>query len=320
MRVAVTTPPGAPPDGEARVLRFVVGASSMTVWRDAGRARGRPRRRRCAGTSPAPTERALVFGRDAQGNPQVRAHAGDGGAFDLDVPPSVVEWYAAIDPGPLERARVLRPGDAARPAPRRVAGRRSPRRPSSTPTRASRSPRASSSTASTAPSTPASAPTTAPPGAGPDHRRPPRRRDDAAPVGPLPRRRDQGHRVEHRRQGRRHRPGRVDRGRARAASRRAHAGVLGCDLHVHARPSFDSPVDPRGPRPLAGRRRDRLRRPDRAQHRRRLLVGHRDARPARRAPQRPRGRGHDLQQGLRPLRRLPVPAGRSRCRPSSTRT
>jgi hypothetical protein len=46
-----------------------------------------------------PADRALVFGRDAEGNPQVRARVDAGGAFLLDVPPSVIEWYAAVDPG-----------------------------------------------------------------------------------------------------------------------------------------------------------------------------------------------------------------------------
>ena len=60
-------------------------------------------------------------------------------------------------------------------------------------------------------------------GRGPRHRRAARRRGTPLPVGPLPRRRDQGDRVEHRRQGRRRRAGADDRGRARAAARRPHA-------------------------------------------------------------------------------------------------
>ena len=98
MRVAVTTPPGAPAEGKLASLRVVVGASSATVWRMLAELSGLPTapvRGHVTGT----TDRALVFGRDAQGNPQVRAHTGDGGAFELDVPASVVEWYAAIDPG-----------------------------------------------------------------------------------------------------------------------------------------------------------------------------------------------------------------------------
>jgi hypothetical protein len=98
MRVAVTSPAGEPGQGMLGDLRVVVGASSATVWRTFAELQGVPTaavRGHVTGT----TERALVFGRDAQGNPQVRAHAGEGGAFELDVPTSVVEWYAAIDPG-----------------------------------------------------------------------------------------------------------------------------------------------------------------------------------------------------------------------------
>ena len=98
MRVAVTSPPGAPDQGKLASLRVVVGASSTTVWRAFAELQGVPTalvRGHVTGT----TDRALVFGRDSQGNPQVRAHAGAGGAFELDVPTSVVEWYAAIDPG-----------------------------------------------------------------------------------------------------------------------------------------------------------------------------------------------------------------------------
>ena len=92
-------------------------------------------------------------------------------------------------------------------------------------------------------------------------------------------------------------------------------GVLGCDLHVHARPSFDTPVTPED-RVLslvaAGI--------DFAVPTEHNIVGDYAsaletldlrARPA----QRPRRRGHDLQQGLRPLRRLPV-SRRGRRRPA----
>ena len=109
MRVAVTTPPGAQADGKIASLRVVVGVSSATVWRTLAELEGLPTapvRGHVTGT----TERALVFGRDAQGNPQVRAHTGDGGAFELDVPTNVVEWYAAIDPGRSSSLSTFVPG------------------------------------------------------------------------------------------------------------------------------------------------------------------------------------------------------------------
>jgi hypothetical protein len=98
MRVAVTGPAGEPGQAKIGNLWVVVGASSVAAWRTFADLQGVPTaavRGRVTGT----TDRALVFGRDAQGNPQLRAHAGPGGVFELDVPTSVVQWYAAIDPG-----------------------------------------------------------------------------------------------------------------------------------------------------------------------------------------------------------------------------
>jgi hypothetical protein len=98
MRVSATSPARAPDGDRLAELHFVVAPSSMVVWRELADLAGTPTARvsgRVTGTS----ERALVVGRDSQGNAQVRALASESGAFALDVPPSVVEWYAAIDPG-----------------------------------------------------------------------------------------------------------------------------------------------------------------------------------------------------------------------------
>ena len=43
---------------------------------------------------------------------RARRHTGDGGAFALDVPTSVVEWYAAIDPGRSSGLASFVPGTA----------------------------------------------------------------------------------------------------------------------------------------------------------------------------------------------------------------
>ncbi|HEX8793856.1 MAG TPA: CehA/McbA family metallohydrolase [Polyangiaceae bacterium] len=99
MRVAVTTPIHVP-DADNRLadLRIAVGADSAALWRSLADLTGTataPVHGRVTGT----TERALVFGRDVNGLPRIRAHAGEGGAFTFDVPTSVVQWYAAIDPG-----------------------------------------------------------------------------------------------------------------------------------------------------------------------------------------------------------------------------
>jgi hypothetical protein len=98
IRLVVSSPEvHSTPAGRAD-LTIVVAASSLAVWRSAAEISGIPTAR-VRGHVTGATERSLVFGRDAQGNPVVRAHADPGGAFALDVPRTVVEWYAAIDPG-----------------------------------------------------------------------------------------------------------------------------------------------------------------------------------------------------------------------------
>ena len=92
-------------------LRVVVGSTSMSLWKELAAQTGTPTapvRGRVTGTR----ERAIVFGRDAQGNLQVRAHAGEDGAFALEVPASVVGWYAAVDPGRASALSSFVPGTA----------------------------------------------------------------------------------------------------------------------------------------------------------------------------------------------------------------
>jgi hypothetical protein len=99
MRVAVTTPV-VPQGDDGRVadLRIAVGADRGSIWRALAELRGLPTiavRGRITGT----TERATVYGRDAQGNPQVRAHAAADGTFAFDVPAGTSQWFASIEPG-----------------------------------------------------------------------------------------------------------------------------------------------------------------------------------------------------------------------------
>jgi hypothetical protein len=110
-RVTATSPARTPTDDNQRMadLRIALGASSTAIWRTLFQGAGlttAPVRGRVTGT----TERALIFGRDGQGNPQVRALAADGGTFQLDVPPTVIEWYAAIDPGRASSLASFVPG------------------------------------------------------------------------------------------------------------------------------------------------------------------------------------------------------------------
>jgi hypothetical protein len=107
MHLSVTSGPAA--DGRPADLSIVVAQSSMTVWRAMATIAGVPTgmvRGRVTGT----TERALVFGRDAQEKPELRAHVGEDGAFAFEAPMSAVEWYAAIDPGRASGLASFLPG------------------------------------------------------------------------------------------------------------------------------------------------------------------------------------------------------------------
>ncbi len=104
MHLSVTSAPPADPARGAD-LYFVVAESSVTVWRTMARIGATPIapiRGHVTGT----TERSLVFGLDAFEKPVVRVHVGDDGAFSLEVPVLAVVWYAAVDPG---RASGLEP-------------------------------------------------------------------------------------------------------------------------------------------------------------------------------------------------------------------
>jgi hypothetical protein len=115
MRVAAATPPravgeaGEPPPERLADLRLAMGATRGGIWRALAELAGVPTAAvhgRVTGTG----DRAVVIGRDAQSNPQVRAHTGENGAFDLDVPPTVVQWYAAIEPGRASAVASFVPG------------------------------------------------------------------------------------------------------------------------------------------------------------------------------------------------------------------
>ncbi len=114
-RVAVTTPAHVIEGGResrderAGDLRIAVGQSSQTIWRALAELAGIPTapvRGRVTGT----TDQALVFGRDAQSELQVRAHAREDGTFELAVPATVVQWYAAIEPGRASGVASFSPG------------------------------------------------------------------------------------------------------------------------------------------------------------------------------------------------------------------
>ncbi|HSY21078.1 MAG TPA: CehA/McbA family metallohydrolase [Polyangiaceae bacterium] len=109
MRLSVQSPPIAMPSVASVDLRVVVGDSSMSVWQVLAEVASVPTAH-VDGRVLGQQAGSLVFGRDAQGNPAVRARAGTGGAFALDVPTSVVEWYAAVDPGRASSLVSFMPG------------------------------------------------------------------------------------------------------------------------------------------------------------------------------------------------------------------
>ena len=107
--VTVTSPTGESGAEPLAEIDLAMGASSAALWRDVAEIAGTPTlpvHGRVTGTAA----RAVVVGRDAEGRPQVRARTGEGGAFDLDVPATVVDWYAAVEPGRASPLVPLAPG------------------------------------------------------------------------------------------------------------------------------------------------------------------------------------------------------------------
>ena len=113
MRVTATSPALSlpAPSVSSTDLRVAAGASSMRLWRALFALEGMSTthvKGRVTGTK----DRARVFGRDGQGAPQLRATAADDGTFELDAPQSVIEWYAAIDAARASSVASFTPGTA----------------------------------------------------------------------------------------------------------------------------------------------------------------------------------------------------------------
>jgi hypothetical protein len=111
LRVAIRSPPATATDHPFAELHFAVGQSSQTVWRDITALSGRPSVA-VRGHVTGVMDRAYVVGRDASGAPLVRARTSVGGAFALEVPPSVVQWYAETSPGPASGLTTFAAGSA----------------------------------------------------------------------------------------------------------------------------------------------------------------------------------------------------------------
>lgn len=95
--LAVSSPPLTEGErGRATDLRVTIGATGAAIWKSLYNLGAMPTAR-VAGVVTGAHERARVFGLDGDGAPQVRALLAIDGRFDLEVPRTVVQWYAALD-------------------------------------------------------------------------------------------------------------------------------------------------------------------------------------------------------------------------------
>ncbi|MGA2447821.1 MAG: CehA/McbA family metallohydrolase [Polyangiaceae bacterium] len=109
-RVSVTSAAGrSSASGRICALDVVLAASSMTVWRSIADLLGQ-RTGTVSGRVTGTNAPATVVGLDTQGSPQVRAAVSRQGTFSLEVPETVVGWYAAIDPGRASSIASFTPG------------------------------------------------------------------------------------------------------------------------------------------------------------------------------------------------------------------
>lgn len=96
LHVALRSAPVSRTEVAASDLVVLVGRSTQSIWgamaRHAGVRIGSVRGR-VTGTA----ERARVYGLDAEGAPVIRATADVDGRFDIDTPKNVTQWYAALD-------------------------------------------------------------------------------------------------------------------------------------------------------------------------------------------------------------------------------
>ena len=309
MRVSAVSPPPTAGRGNASPSCTLRGRRS-SLRRVARRWPSSPgtRPRRCAGASRGPASGRSSSGATCRATPQVRALAAEGGRSPSTCPPRSSQWYAAIDPGRASSLASFVPGYAARSRARRVARRRSPRddRRRRHAQAADRAPARARHRRDRRPELRTR--TTAPRGRAPSSTRFAAKSRPRCPRAATASRRPRASNGASTPRSSTSRPGRIAAGRARAAPRRPDAGRARLRSARARAPELRLARRTRRPRAVAGRRRHRLRGADRAQHRRRLLVGDRDARPRLRVSVGHRRRGHHLQQGLRPLRRVPVPA------------
>ncbi len=91
-------------------LAVAVGASSQSVWTQAAAIGGEPSAR-VSGRVTGVGARARVLGLDGEGNVLVRFFADDAGRFEVDAPPAATRWYATLDSAQASAPVTHAPGD-----------------------------------------------------------------------------------------------------------------------------------------------------------------------------------------------------------------
>lgn len=112
LRLSFRSPPiGADETGDATDLHLLLGSTTQSAWRKLFVAIGSEVASvRGYVTGATSRERVLLFGLDAVGKPRVRAVIDDNGHFDLDVPKTITRWYAALDPSRTSAPVFFEPG------------------------------------------------------------------------------------------------------------------------------------------------------------------------------------------------------------------
>jgi hypothetical protein len=98
MRVSVTENLRRSQGTQHAELHFVVGESSSDIWGTLGRLSGEATAK-VRGRVIGAREPAYVIGRNALGQSQLRTVSARDGSFSVDAPVSVVQWYALADAG-----------------------------------------------------------------------------------------------------------------------------------------------------------------------------------------------------------------------------
>jgi len=97
-RMAASSPPLRAFAGRASTdLRIALGPDSPRVWRSLFALAGRKTARVAGVVRGARDEPSRVYGLDADGAPQIRVDVASDGRFELDVPETITDWYAALD-------------------------------------------------------------------------------------------------------------------------------------------------------------------------------------------------------------------------------